>query len=255
MKDLTNLRNDPDAVAIDNGNSYHLLAVWRHPRDEAFSPLWEIALAARTAVANMLDRLENVRQNDRLSDRAKQEDEREIARRTLADLGEQQRRLNKATDDLNAKRMRLAEVPPADAAQATVDVAIASFFRELTGDARSALLAEMVAGSQPRIVEALLRLPTVMFGITEKLAATIEGNAIVRRAPEQARHLQQMDEALSTAQLALTRAVALVNDSSGLTLEDRMVSLGSGAWQAHVKDGAPGALAALARRFGVTESA
>lgn len=250
--DMQKLRNDPDAVAIDKDGRFHMLCVWRHDRDGSFAPLWAITTSARTALANMLDRLDNVRQDERLSDRAKQDDEKKVARGALAEMGEQQRRLNQIISQQDQERLKIAKVPPADAAQAVVDIGIAEYFRTLTGDARSKLLSEMVAGSQPRVAEALLRLPTVLFGIDPQLKDTIESNAIARRAPDQVRALQQMSGAIRTTQLALTRAVDLVVGNSGLTLEDRMVSLGDGAWQEHVKDGSSGALAALASRYGVS---
>ncbi len=250
-----NLRNDPDALSIEHGERFFFLASWRFPRGDKFAALWNAAINARASVANFLDRLNSVRANARLSDAARADDEKDAARKALAELGDQQRALNRELERLDTERLKLASVAPADAAQAVIDVALAQHFRGLTGHERDQLAASMVSGAEPRMVDAVLRLPAVLFGITPELRAVIESNAIEARAPEAVRDLQMRGEAARTTQMVLSRCVALVVEHSALSLEDRMVGLGAEAWQPHVRDGAPAAMAALARRYGVEQAA
>ena len=243
--------NDPNGIAIEHENAFYYLAHWRHPRDGKFSPLWNIAISARTDAANLLDRLDLIRLDARLSDTAQATDSKAAALSSLQDLGKRQRALNTEIDRHQAERLNLAQVVPADAAQAVIDVALADFFRATNDREREALLAALVGGSEPRMVDAVLRLPGLLFGLTPQVRASIESNAIARNAPDTVRELRELSEAAATTQTVIRKAVELVTQNAALTLQERMVSLGDGAWQPHVKDGGHEPLAALAKRYGV----
>jgi hypothetical protein len=251
----TKRRNDPDSLTIEHGAKFYYLAAWRHPRTDSFALLWKAAVNARTAVANLLDRLDTIRANDRLSDRARADDEKAAAREALAELGTQQRMLNGQAERIGAERRKLAVVPQADAAQAVVDVALAAHFRSLSAAEREQMNAALVSGAEPRMVDAVLRLPATLFGLSQELRAVVESNAVARAKPEAVGELKQLGEAINTAQQVLNRCVSVVLEHSALTLEERMVGLGSGAWQPHVRDGNAAALGALARRYGVEAAA
>lgn len=251
----TKRHNDPDALTIEHGGKFVFLAAWRSPRADKFAPLWNAAVNARTSVANLLDRLDTIRANERLSDSARADDEKQAARAALAELGNQQRVLNAQAEQIGTERRKLAQVPQADAAQAVVDVALAQHFRSLPASEREQMAAALVSGAEPRMVDAVLRLPATLFGLSQELRAVIESNAVARARPDAVGELKQLGEAINTLQMLLNRCVALVLEHSALTLEERMVGLGAGAWQPHVRDGSAAALGALARRYGVEKTA
>ena len=121
MPDTFTLRNDPDGLAVEHGGQFHYLGHWRHPRDGKFARLWQVAVGARADVATMLERLDLVRLDARLSDAAKRDDEKDLARKALRELGDRQRVISDEAAKIDAERLKLAEVPPADAAQAVVE--------------------------------------------------------------------------------------------------------------------------------------
>ena len=242
-------RNDLDEVTIENGGKFYFLASWKHPRDGDFGILWNIAMNARAATANMLDLLENIRMNERLSDEAKRDDSKEVAMKALTTLGAQQRKLNEFEAGVDNERLKLAQIPDADAAQAVVDVALADYFRALSGENRMGMIAELAAGSQARMVDAVLRLPAVLFGLTDEVRSVIEANAIARRAPDEVRILADKAQAVRMTQQVISKCVKIVTQSSMLDMQEQITSLGRDAWQPHVRGGAPDAMAALANRY------
>lgn len=251
MTTVANLRNDPNTLAIEHGEQFHYLAHWRHPRDGAFSALWSIVVSTRAKTASFFTRRDNVLADSRLSDAAKRDDEKQIAIDTLRGLGIEQRDLNQAIAAHDNERQRLAQVQDTDSLQMQLDIEIARYFRALPPSERDALIATLVAGREPRMVDAVIRLPTRLFGVTEEMAGIIRANAIERKAPAEVARLRELHEASQTTQFVIARSVDLVTNSSALTMQERMSALGKDAWQTHVKDGAPDALEALAKKYQV----
>ena len=251
MTTVANLRNNPDSIAIEHGEQYLYLAHWRHARDGAFSALWSIVVSARAKTASFFTRRQNVLADPRLSDSARKDDERNIAIDTLRGLGVEQRDLNQAVAGHDAERQRLAQVQAADSAQTLLDIEVARYYRGLTSSERDALIAMLVDGREPRMVDAVIRLPTRLFGMSEEMAGIIRSNAIERKAPAEVARLRELHEASRTTQRCISKCVEIITNSSALTLQERMQALGKDAWQVHVKDGAPNALEALANKYQV----
>jgi hypothetical protein len=252
MTTVAQLRNDPDSIAIEHGEQFFYLAHWRHPRDGAFAGLWSIVVSTRAKAASFFSRRANVLADSRLSDTAKKDDEKQLAIETLRALGSEQRDLNQAIASHDTERRRLAQVPAADSAQMLLDIELARYFRSLTEPEREALVGALVSGRESRFVDAVMRLPTRLFGLTEEMAGIIRAHAIERKAPAEVERLRELHAAAQTAQRVIAKSVEIITNSSALTLQERMAALGKDAWQIHIKDGAPDALEALARKYQVT---
>ena len=249
MTTVNDLRNNPDSIAITHGTQFHYLAHWAHARDGEFSFLWHAANSARTEGARFFTRRDAVLADQRLSDSAKREDEKKIALDILHSLGQLQRNLNDAIAGHDAERQHLAQVQPSkDPAQMLLDIELARSFRDLSPGDRKAMMGMLVDGREPRMVDAIMRLPALLFGISPEALDVIRSNAIARSHPEDVGRLQELHAAAQTTQRVISRVVALVTDASSLTLQERMISLGDGAWQRHV-DGNADALRVIADRY------
>ena len=245
------MKFDPDQITIERTDKTHFLGTWRHPRDDQFAPVWNLTMGARATAGNYLDSRDTIANNARLSDPAKAEDTKAAARRALTDLGDSQRDLNELTAKLNETRLKLAEIPSAGPEQTLIDLELARYFRAAPEAERSNLLTAMTEGSAPQLIDALLRLPGVLFGVTEELRTVIEQNAIARRSPDEVRQAGEMSDAIRTAQAVLSKSVRIVTEAQSLSLQEQMTSLGADAWQPHVKAGPPDAMEALAANYGV----
>ncbi|HHY49656.1 MAG TPA: hypothetical protein GYA10_07910 [Alphaproteobacteria bacterium] len=251
--------NNPDALTVSDESQspprFHHLAAWRHARDGAHSPLWEAALAARGALSDFFTRRKDILADERRSDRAKQDDTRAAALEALRELGDAQRRLNTSAEETRADRLKLAGVAPASPADAIADLDIARHFRSLGERDRQVFLQALVSGQEPRAVDAVLRLPGFLFGLTPEMVAIIRVAAVEREHPKEVGRLRSLDEAAQTAQHVLKRCAAILEESTALSLEDLMRGYGDGAWQ-HFVQGPRAPLEALARlKYGVGTAA
>lgn len=250
----TDMRNHPDALTVEDDSTspvrfYHL-ATWSHPRADDFAPLWSAANDARGALRGYFVKRRDILANARLSAAAQQDDIREAALVALRELGGYQRRLNDAVERIDARRLKLADVAPADAAAAVVDLAIGDYLRGLQGDARERFLAGLVSGAEPRAVEAVLRLPTFLTGLSPELLAAVRNAAIERAEPQEVLKLDQLGKAVATAQHVLVRCFELISGSVAMELGDLIRAAGGDAWKDLVKmpTGDPEVAAAIARR-------
>lgn len=248
---LKDALNNPDAILLEDDTvsppRHHLLAIWRYPRTNDFSPYWEAANGARGAVQDFFIRKGNILANERITDAAKMEDLKEAAVIAIREIGQQQRKLNEAAIALKDERMELAKVDPAAPADAIVDIDIARHLRELVGDAREKFIGHMVAGAEPRAVDAVIRLPAFLTGLTDQMVAVIQSAAIERNHPDKVMRLESLEQAAQTAQSVLKQCGEALEAVAGLQLGELLAAYGDGAWEHFVK-GDPAALAAIARR-------
>lgn len=240
-----------DDLTIDGPDKTHYLATWRHQRDGKFADLWHTATGGRAVASGFLNSTAAIKGDQRLSDSAKREDSKAKTLEALRDLGDRQRGLNSKLAALHDERSKLAAVPGynGDAALATVDIAIASHLRSLTGTERERAIADLAPGGDQRMVEAVLRLPRALTGLSPETHAVVTSRAIERANPEAVQEMQELDEAAQAAQRVLSKAFHLITDGADLEIKDLLVNLGDGAWQQHVKAGNPEAVEALARRY------
>ncbi len=103
------------------------------------------------------------------------------------------------------------------AAMAILDVEIAKHVAAMEPSKRAAMLQ---FGSDQRTVDALLRVPPIISGMTPEQVSALTEIAVARRHPEQARELAEQGLALDRAAEALHRGFQTVAD--GLELDDRV---------------------------------
>jgi hypothetical protein len=250
--------NAPDSLTVTDESAsphrFHHLVVWRHPRaGEGFASAWAAANDARSALAAFFMRRASIQSDSRLSDSAKQEDVRKAAMDAVREIGNAQRLLNRVTDGSQRERMKLAGIVAATPTDAIVDLDIARHIRSLGESDRNAFLQSLVGGREARAVDAVLRLPAFLTGLTPEMLAVIRAAAVERAHPQDVERLRELDEAAMTAQHALRRASEVLTQGVALELADLMRGYGD-AWE-HFLDGPRDALAALARRYTETQPA
>ncbi len=240
--------NDPDALTVEDewSKSMQYLAHWRHDRAGDFNALWEAANGARGTLRGFVTKRGNISTDTRLSDVAKQDDVRKAAVNALTELGGRQRALSTAIEATNSRRMALAKVKDPTPADAVYDVEVGRYLRSLQGDARQAFVRDLMTGAEPRAVEAVLRQPAFLTGLTPQMLGIIRSAAVERAHPEEAEKLKALDEAAQTAQRVLQKVAQTISSEVKLEPDELMAAYGDGSWQ-HFMDGLD-ALAANARK-------
>lgn len=246
----------PDALVIDTrlartGEKH--LGVWRWKRDDDFAPLWSAANdAARVAGGFFADR-ETYDNDEHLSVFGKAEKVRESAKSALRDFGAAQKRLTSALAKIAATRQQLAAVRPIPAgvegvAERLLDIELARALREMPANDRQDVARRLLSGEEQRVIEAVLRVPAIVSGLSENMRGLIEHAAIQREHPEQVMRAEAMKEAASMAQRIVTKSARLVLEHAGLDLGDQLKALG-GEWRGIIPAHGPeDAMDALARK-------
>lgn len=185
MTESTNF--DPNAIEVLQGKHRILLASWRFPRDGKFSQLWNITVGARATLSQLLKKLDSIKEDPRLSEVAQKEDAKAAALEAMEDVGQRQRALNTAISKSEAEFMVVAAIPQyggaTAAADAVIDCEIARHFRTLTGDDRSEFIKRMLSGEYEREIDAALRLPDSLFGLTQEAKLAVGNSALQRKNP------------------------------------------------------------------------
>lgn len=251
MSDSTNF--DSNAVEVRAGDKAILLASWRFPRDGRFSQLWNITTGARATLSTFLKSLQGIQEDPRLSEVAQKEDSKARALEALKDLGQRQRGLNSNIEANRAEFLKLSAIAPYSgqtaAADAVVDCEIAALFRSLSGDARADFLKRMLSGEYHRELDAALRLPPSLMGLTPEARSALESSALQRREPDAVAEFSEYFEASRTTQWILRKVFDHILGASSLTVQEQMSALGQEAWEPFVKLGPKAAMQALADRY------
>lgn len=225
------MKFDPDAVTVQhpaNGDEKYLCS-WRTPRDGEHAKFWTQASLALAHIGNLGDTLKDLRANPRLSEPAKLADSKEAALRALNELGQVQRKLSGATEALQAERAKLAAVKPydGDAAAAILDVAIGQHLRNLSGPEREKATASLLGGADQRMVEAVLRLPTVLHGLAHETLEAISARAIQREHPEAVHDHKQLMQSARTAADVVLKAGRMVQEAVPLDVRELAQAFGA----------------------------
>lgn len=241
-----------EPITIDTGGRHHFLGVWRSPTDGRCGVFWHAAMGARADAANLIDSTVTIRTDERRSDVAKTDDVRAAAQHALRELGKRHQAIEGHAAAIGAERAKVAAVPPyaGDAAEALVDLELARMLREMGADARLKALAGLVGGAgDDRMVNAILRLPRQLTGVSDEAWRVILSRTIERRHPEAVREFLQLEAAEGTARMVLRRAVEIVTEGSGLDLGE-LSAFGPG-WTGFAPGmpADPGVRAALERKY------
>src|SRR5690606_20136049 len=121
--------------------------------------------------------------DSRRSELAKREDAGEAAKERLQELGRVQQRLNDMSAGLAEERRKLSAVAPSrdgDHATVAIDLALPGLLREMDDSKRTSLL---VSGNDQRTLDAALRLPPTLTGISQTFYNRMERAAVERKHP------------------------------------------------------------------------
>lgn len=204
-----------------------ILAIWEGLRE---GELYNIAKGAAREVEQtslLLDRLIN---NPRLSAEAKRDDRKEVGLDSLRALAKSAARLEALRTQHKERANRLAAVTPyrdGDAATPLIDMEIARKLDAMKDEAARAIL--LVTGEQPRLTDAVLRLPAFLSGLSDAEHRRISAAAIERANPEQSRLIAQEADDLNTAVNAVSKAFRLIVQQTGAELVAQVAAAGEHA--------------------------
>lgn len=257
---MTFMNHNLDAITIDTrgpvGEKY--LMNWRWPRDADFAPLWLAANGVVNEASAFFMSRETINGDPELSDNGKKSRLENLAKERIGQIGKMQKRLNQAAEDIAAAGRNLAAVKPygngpEGATTAVLDAEIARALRELPTDERDKIAKGLMSGQDQRVIDAVLRLPGFVTGVSENMRGLIEAAAIRREHPEAVMKQEALTEAAQGAQTVIRGAAGLLLEHSGLDLQAQMRALG-GEWRGILR-GREDAMDALARRYSTPEAA
>ncbi|WP_060546637.1 hypothetical protein [Pseudomonas sp. NBRC 111136] len=231
-----------------SGGKERIVGLWRHPEDGKFAEAFRFAREARNHVEGLQIAHMNINGNDRLSTTAKAEDRYKASKERLQFIGQLQRGIDTLRSQNLERASRLAAVPPyrdSDAVSVQIDLALAAQLRAMEPAARNAAL---IAGTHQVFVNAALRLPRELTGISADWHARILKEAIARAHPREAQEVEDMTQAIEDAQEAVRVAFDIIQSDSGMSLVDKVEAAGDSA-AALVTGVSPGTVERISERL------
>jgi len=211
---------------IVNGKD-RILAVWQGDQS---SELYNIAKLAGREVENTGLRLNRIAGDARLSSEAKRDDRKEAGVESLRSLAKFSTRLEALRGDYQERLNRLAAVTPyrdGDTATPLIDMEIARKLGAMEDASARRLL--LLTGEQPRLTEAVLRLPPFLSGLTDAEHRRISTASLERSNPEGLSMITQEGEDLDSATKAVLKAFRLVVEVTGAELLTQIEAAGEHA--------------------------
>jgi hypothetical protein len=167
---------------------------------------------------------EGIGKDARLSETAKASDRREAAKQSLGTITHLQKLLKAEQEELGERQIALLSVPAyqnGDYATVAIDLELAKKIREL-GPAAAAQIA--TTGSD-RMVQALMRLPSELTGVSASDKQMVVHLAAKRTNPHEARSLDAFAEGIDATQAGLTNAFCmLVRDAQVSPTDQRSIA-------------------------------
>lgn len=192
------------------------------------SGAWGLIVKSRQTVEGLWSMASTIENDDRRSDSAKADDIRAQRLQRASEIGKLQQQLIGLRANHNAAKMKLSAVAPYNAetgaGMAILDVEIARQVAAMEPSKRAAMLQ---FGGDQRVVDALLRTPTIISGLSPEQVSNLTEIAVARRHPEQSRELAEQSLALDRAESAVRRAFEVTAD--GLSLDERVAAAGGDA--------------------------
>jgi len=216
-------------LRAESGGRSRLVGMWRFPENGAFADLYAIARDARNHVEGLQIAAMNILGDNRRSDLAKQEDIRASAKDRLYFLGQLQRDFEIYKSKVKDRADKLSAVKPYrdnDPIAVQIDLALAAQLRGMEPALRNATL---LAGTDKAYVDAALRLPRELSGISPEWYARITKEALVRANPREAQEIADLTEAADAAQETLRTAFGLISSDAGISLDERVDAAGEAA--------------------------
>ena len=216
-------------LRAESGGKSRLVGMWKFPETGPFADLYAVAREARNHVEGLQIAAMGIINDARRSDSAKQEDIRATAKDRLYFLGQLQRDFEKYKEKVKERADKVTAVKPYrdnDPIAVQIDLALAAQLRAMSPPERNATL---LAGTDKAYVNAALRLPRELSGVSSEWYARITKEALVRANPREAQEIADLTEAADAAQDALRTAFGLISADAGISLDERVDAAGDAA--------------------------
>lgn len=207
------------------------LAIWDFGSNYSaphLSGAWGIISKSRQAVEGLWSMTSTIEADERRSESAKRDDVRAQALQRASEIGQLQKQLNALHAQHTATKLKLSAVPEYNAetgaAMAILDIEIAKHVAAMEPAKRTALTQ---FGSDQRAVDALLRVPPIISGLSAEQLSALTEIAVNRRHPDKSRELAEQSLALDRAAEAVQRAFETAADS--LDLDSKVAAAGGEA--------------------------
>ncbi|WP_371231487.1 hypothetical protein ACAW63_02640 [Pseudomonas sp. QE6] len=212
-----------------SGGKDRIIGMWRLPETGVFAELYAIASDARNHVTGLQIAYQNIQSDPRRSDLAKLEDGQKSAKERLSFLGQLQRKLDGARTAIQERASKLSAVQPyrdGDFTTVQIDLALATQLREMPPERRTSIL---FMGTDKRYVDAALRLPRELTGVSADWYAKVQREALIRANPREAQEIEELLLATEDAQEAVRTAFSIIAGDGGINLDDRIDAAGESA--------------------------
>lgn len=227
------------------------LGIWTQPTDGPFAPAHRLVMDAKRVVEGHFQAAQIIRGDVRRSALAQADDMRQDAAGRLKEVGALQVALARERAALDARAAALSAVAPyrdGDFATVQIDLALASHIAAMEPANRTASL---LMGSDQRLVDAVLRLPSHLSRISAELHSKIEAEAIARQHPGEASAIESLREAHASVQHVLRSAWTVLASASGASLDEQVSAAGGndGAKELMPQKASPATLERIAARL------
>lgn len=212
--------------AIHNGSD-RIMAIWEGAQS---GELYTIAKEASRAVEHTGLVINRIVNDKRLSPEAKREDRKSAGLDSLKNLAKFAARIEMLRKQSAVRANSLAAVGPyrdGDAATPLIDMEIARKLGQMTDESARVLM--LLTGEQPRLVEAVLRLPAFLSGLGDAEYRRISAAAIERANPTESRLIAQEADDLNAAHGAVVKAFKLIVEATGAELIAQVAAAGEHA--------------------------
>jgi len=118
---------------------------------------------------------------------------------------------------------------PQDYATPQLDIELVRAFRALNRDERTQCLARMLGGNDQRMADAILRMPTILTGLSHTVLANLREAAVNRAHPEEVQRRRRLEKASSAARTMVRRVLDKLATSGRLTRQQQRELLGDAA--------------------------
>jgi len=203
-----------------NGKSPRMLTIWPHGRSGVFGELYQRVERAGNILTSFERKRQQIRADQRLSAKAKLDDERTAAKEAVEALRVSRSLLRSAAERLAEEQRAVVAVEPYkpnDVATVLIDLALGEHIRGM--DPAKLVRSYRLGDGDPRLLEAMVRLPTALTGLTSEQHQACVTQAIYQRDPAQAQVREAYAEALQLAESAYRKAGEMLFGESGERLE------------------------------------
>lgn len=209
------------------GGKDHILALWEGTTD---SELYSIAKAAGRELENTALRINRIVNDDRRSEIAKRDDRKEAGLDSLNALSKMIGQLQVAQNKHLARANNLSAVASyrdGDTSTVAIDLEIGRRLSQMPNEQQRMIM--LVSGENPRIVDAVLRLPAFLSGLSDAEYRRVYTAAINRKNPEEFDSIQQEADDIEVATGAVKKAFKVIVEQTGADLVAQVKATGGHA--------------------------